>query len=215
MGSVNIQPRPLNKLLGSKGKVLMKCAIKIILAMLTVFLTACSHHSVYVSAAVDPAYSPSKTDPIFLTLSNDPTIKERQLVMVLKEELCRNGFNVVASVDSSKWTLGLSYERETYQFGSTSSAIVIPGNIPRVLGSSKPNIVTDSRIYLYLFKSDSYKASHPVSVWEGIVSSNDSVFQAYRPVIFKNVLDVFGQNLESQVRLSKAYLRNPGVCPSP
>ena len=189
-------------------------SISLIICLILLSLTsACSHHKVYVTAAVDPAFAPSKSDPLYLMLSAEPTIIERQLLPILREELCRCGFNLVDSADRSKWTMGVSYDRRVFDQGSSTSGVFLPGRIPIFLGSSKPTLVTTAKAYLYLIQSQLTAASKPIPIWEGSVSAEDDVFKVYRGIIFKNVLDFYGLNFEGHARLSKAYLREPGTCP--
>lgn len=183
------------------------------LAMLTLtvaaLLSGCKTHTAFVSSSVDPTVVLEKTAPIFVTLPERPTIRERQLVVALREEMCRSGFNLAPSLDESKWTMGLSFSRRTYEFGSRSSAVAIPvGNTAVVLGSSTPQIHSESAAFLYLFRSEDVAAGKPLSVWEGSISSASRVFSVYEPTIFHNVLRNFGKNIERPTKLSKSYARD-------
>ena len=163
-------------------------------------------HKAWMESQVDPNYQPSRGDALFVTLPRQPSIQERQLLPILTTQLCADGFNLVPSIEQSKWTLGFSFARQTYEFGSTFSASTIPGS-GVVIGSSRPNIVTDSTVRLYLFRSADFAGSaKPLSIWEGYISATNQVYQAYRPIIFKNLLDVYGQNVERTTRLRKEDL---------
>ena len=183
-----------------------------VLAILLVGLTACRHYAAFIETQVDPDFSPSRQQKIFVTLPTQPSITERQLLSVLRTQLCADGFNVVRNQRESEWTLGFSFARQTYDFGSDFVGFVPPkGGI--AFGSSRPHRVTDSTVFLTLFKTADFESSkQPLSIWEGYLSTSNNVYAVYRPVIFKYVLQRFGSNFYGRTRLVKDDLSHPPQC---
>lgn len=185
----------------------------IVAATLLFCLAGCARrHSAFVYSALDPAYRPQKSDPIFVILPAKPTIRERQLVGDLKNELVRNGFNLVGAETDAKWLLSLSAERRTYEYGTNATAVAITPKV--AVASTEPKIIERSTIYLYLFDRSDFSSGKVLSVWEGSVSATERVYRVYKLAIIKNVLDVFGTNFERDTHLSRDYAMQNKVDPS-
>lgn len=175
-------------------------------------LSACSRYSQLVYAAADPDHRPTKGDPLYLALPRDSSIRERQLLHALRHSLCLARFNVVDTPNKSKWTMGLSYDRQTYNFGTATTVAVTPTN---VTASSRPQIANLSAARLYLFRTtDLLGNAEPLLIWEGTAAANVETFNHYEASIFKNVLDHFGQSIERRMRLEKAdFYAAQAPCP--
>lgn len=189
-------------------------SISIIVATILLFcLAGCARrHSAFVYSALDPAYRPQKIDPILVILPAKPTIRERQLVGDLKNELVRNGFNLVGAETDAKWLLALSAERRTYEYGINTTAVAITPKV--AVASTEPRIIERSTIYLYLFDQTDFSNGKVLSVWEGSVSATERVYRVYKLAMIKNVLDVFGTNFERDTHLSRDYVMQSKVDPS-
>lgn len=180
--------------------------ILVIFAILLLFcLVGCSRrHSAFVYSALDPAYRPQKTDPVFVILPAKPSIRERQLVSDLKNELVKSGFNLVGAETDAKWLLALSAERRTYEYGINTTAVAITPKV--AVASTEPKLIEKSTIYLYLFERTDFSNGKVLSVWEGTVSATEHVYRVYKLAMIKNVLDVFGTNFERNTHLSRDYV---------
>lgn len=181
------------------------------LAVLTLlfFFTGCRNYVAYVYTGLDPtSLPPSKTEPIFFVIPDNPSIRERKLAVLLKDELIRNGFNIVSDFGESKWTLTFALDRNTYTVGSTSY------DSPSLLGNkaiTTYNKQTDIIIFMYLFKSEDFNKQKPVVLWEGSIATKDLIFTKLPNSTIKNLLDRFGQNFETFSRLNKDYQRDINV----
>jgi hypothetical protein len=182
-------------------------------AFVLVILSGCGHIHAYVDAAVDPSFAPKKSDPVYVILSPKSSIRERQLLVPLRNELCRSHFNVVDDLAKSEWALGLAADRQTFDTGVTSSAVQVMGT-PLVVGSAHRNTQTNQFAYLYLFKSSDLASQKPVTVWEGQVSAENRDFNEYEQTIFKGLLDVYGTNYSDETNIDKGYFNKVVECRS-
>jgi hypothetical protein len=181
------------------------------LAVLTLlfFLTGCRSHVAYVYSGVDPLISTlSKTDPIFFEMPDDPSIRERKLAVLLKDELIKNGFNIVSDFGESKWTLSFAVDRNTYTIGSATHGAVVGGVL-----SARTNYVqqTDVTIFMHLFRTTDLEKLKPVVFWEGSITTKDQAFLRMPNSTIKNLLDRFGQNFEKPTTLDRDYQRDVNV----
>ena len=186
------------------------CVVPLILLT----LTGCASHGVWVTAAVDPSLAPSKTEPVFVTLPERPTIDERQMLVMLKDEMCRNDFNVVENVDNSTWVMIVSATQYTYMSGTTGRTVAVPiGNVAAVgRTDTQVNYQTDKVTYLYVSKTADRTELEPRRYWEGRVTAKDNVWRAYREVIYKPLLDQYGRDYDRLTKMSKSYLKNAHGC---
>ena len=68
------------------------CVIrKIIIILNVLILTGCSYQAMNVAATAAHDASISKSDSIFVALPEKSSVMEQQLIVLLKEELCRSG----------------------------------------------------------------------------------------------------------------------------
>lgn len=167
--------------------------------ILALSISACSTYRTPVSALIDPAYSPQKTDPIFLQHSDAPSIAERQAEAVLRNELCRGGFNVVPDITRAKWMMRYVYDTKLQEVGSTTRFY---SGILYGMAKTDRTIAGASAIELSLYPVD---GTQPI--WQAATAGTEKVIATYQPVVFKVLLDQFGRNYHDRmVRLSKSYL---------
>jgi hypothetical protein len=184
--------------------------IFITLLAASMITSGCRSYTAYVYSAVDPEYSISKKDPIWVTLTENPTIRERQLFIVLKSELQKGLFNIVDDKNESKYVLSLSADRKIYNYGTTSvtSAVAISPNLALSKTSNDINTVDKTTIYLYLFNTSEFTNGKFYRIWEGSVGATQNVYNVYKTAMFKNLLDVFGNDFEHDTRLSRSYVNS-------
>lgn len=193
-----------------KPSLLIVCLVPVVLLT----LAGCSSHGVWVTAAVDPSLAPLKTDPVFVTLPEKPTIDERQMILLLKDEMCRNDFNVVDNVESATWVMTVSATQYSYMSGTTGRGVAVPVGNVAVVGRTETqvNYQTDKVTYLYVSKSADRIELEPRRYWEGRVTAKDNVWRAYREVIYKPLLDEYGRDYDHFTKMSKSYLKRAHGC---
>jgi len=175
--------------------------VSIILPII-ISLYGCSHPA-WIKSNVDPWYTPTNKDPIFLLLPKNSSVKERQLMVILQKELCKDGFNVVPKIKQSKWVLGIRFGEDSYISSYSTSSYTMPiYNNSLSFGSANARVTNNEAAYLYLFKSNDLS----MPIWKGEISATKKIFVKYRPIIFKNLLVYFGKNIDSKTRLSKSDL---------
>lgn len=172
----------------------------VFLSVLAVTVTGCKKHTAWIATAVDPTFVLSKSEPVYVSTPEDSSVRERQLAVTLKNELCRNGFTLTPTIDEAKYVLGLGFEKQSYQAGFTTQATFAGTR-------SRFDIVNNSSASVYLFNASDYIKNKRFILWEGNVSARKRVFQVYEPIIFKNVLDHYGANFDRNTKLDKSYLR--------
>jgi hypothetical protein len=183
------------------GETFMRCLHLALL--LTVGLGGCSSHRATISAAVDPVRTPLKTDRISLVPHEAPSIQERQLELPLREGLCRAGFNIVGPDQNPRWALHFGLNRRVENTGATTRInpfTLLPTAVTHV---DQVGITT-------LSLTASPAAPPPtgpwLTIWEGSTEVTDKVFDVYQPIVIKTLLDQFGKNFKSPVKLSKSEL---------
>jgi hypothetical protein len=160
-------------------------------------LSACGSRA-YLSTEQDPARVPSKLDPVVPMVSDNASIKERQLLPILKRQMQAQGFNVVDNIDSATWVLGLTVGNHSFVASTTSHGLAVPiGNIAAVSRTKMDvNYETDSTLQLLLISTDDIRAGKQKPMWSGTSSSERDVLNDNAPVILKDLLQQYGQNYE-------------------
>lgn len=186
---------------------------RFLLLTLVLAVAACRSHVAYVYSGVDPAEAPSKSDPISFELPDNASIREKNIAVLLREELQRNGFNLVSDFKESKWTLSFAVDRKTYTIGSTTHGVAVGFGVygvPVAIGSSNTDYIqqTDVHIYMHLLKTSDLAKPNPMAVWEGSVTTTDRVFSVLPNSTIKNLLDKFGQNFERKTKVDRSYQRD-------
>jgi hypothetical protein len=87
----------------------------------------------------DPAYAPTKADPVFVTVGVHSTIQDRQMLPLIKREFQAEGFNLT-DFDNSKWVVVFGGDDRTIVTGTTSNSVGIANaTIVGLLGVSYHN----------------------------------------------------------------------------
>lgn len=158
-------------------------------------------------SAADPAHDTTSIRNVFVATSAAPTIKERILKEVLERELCRNEISVADDSHNADWVIALTHQRETNQFGSTTSTVVIPGTFISAFSTSRPNVVSTAYVHVYLFSAADFRTSSALPVWEAQVSTHAEVFRVYQEIVLQPAISFMGRTTERRIRLDKSYLR--------
>ena len=188
----------------------------LLLIMIALFLGGCAT-TAYISSLTDPHYAPVKTDPIYILLTNEASISDRQFYSLLKSEMVDNGFNIVDDISKSKYILLFQtgsktskinstlflpsrsttsgYVGNTYYSGTTTSTQAIPYNYN----------YTVKKIYLDLYATVDVKNKKYMTVWEGYIGAGGKKYKSYSRAIIKKLLDVFGANYEEHTPININY----------
>jgi hypothetical protein len=73
-------------------------------------------------ARQDPAYAPTKADPVFVTVGAHSTIQDRQMLPLIKQEFQAEGFNLT-DFENSKWVVVIGRDDRTIVTGTTSTSV--------------------------------------------------------------------------------------------
>ena len=188
-----------------------------LLIMMILFLVGCATRTAYISSLTDPRYSPVKTDPIHILLTDKASISDRQFYSFLKKEMITNGFNIVENRTMAKYLLLFEtgsktskmnstlflpstsntsgYVGNTYYSGSTTSTQAIPYSYN----------YTVEKIYLDLYAVKDVKNKKYMTVWEGYIGAGAKEYVSYSRAILKNLFDVFGTNYEAHTPIDTKY----------
>lgn len=176
-------------------------------------LAGCRSYGVWVTAVADPSLAPTKAEPIFVRVPDRATIDERQMLLVLKDELCRGNFNVVDDPAKATWIMMVSASQYSYAAGSSGHGAAIPvGGLLIATNETTINYQTDKVTFLSVTKAADRIELEPRPYWEGRVVAKDNVWRAYRPILYKPLLDQYGQNYDRFSKVSKSYLKHVNGC---
>lgn len=170
-------------------------------------ISACNTHLSHIYSAIDSVEQPSKYDSIFILLPDDGTSKEKDVAIMLKNEMRRGGFSVAIDIQKSKWVLAFAIDRTPYSI--SLSRLGFDSNNKTVLEVNSSNtynvLYTDIVIYLNLFKTSELESDNPQLIWDGWVVTNKRVFRILPHSTLKNILDKFGENFNGSITVDKSY----------
>jgi len=171
---------------------------KVIVPLSAVLLSACSLRAAFVGQ-LDPAYAPKKADPIALVLSDHPSIADRQVFPVVREELVKSGFKLVEPSQAS-WILGVSTNNETYFSGIKTTKISFGFSEAQTTIQN----ARSSSIYFWLFPAGPYRDGKRIAVWDGVESMDPGKFQEHMGDYVHALIEIYGKNFyDNSERLSK------------
>lgn len=184
--------------------------------MVIFFMAGCTT-TVYISSLTDPRYAPVKTDSIHILLRDEASIADRQFYSLLKDEMIRNGFNIVEVVNKAKYLLLFQTESETSRINSTlylPLASTSSGYIGNKFYSGSTTSIqaipynynyTVKKIYLELYMVKDVKNKKYMTVWEGYIGAGRDQYESFSRAILKSLLDVFGTNYKAHTPINKKY----------
>ncbi len=168
-------------------------------------LTSCARHTAFVASAVDPAYSPQREEPIAVVLPTESTVRERQLLPVIKGELARAKFNVVDEATKSRWVLALSANRTDVTYATSS--LIIKVNPQLALATPPVRTVPTTTIYLTLFDSKDFNSGRALAIWHGAATALDRSYEVGNNEMVRRMLEVYGKNIERHMYISRSKLQ--------
>jgi hypothetical protein len=171
---------------------------KIILLVCALLLTACGLRAAFMGQ-LDPAYAPKKADPIALVLSDNPSIQDRQVFPLVKEELVKSGFKLV-DPNQATWILGVSTHDDTYFSGIKTTKISFGSTeAQQTIENSR-----SSSLYFWLFAAGPYRDGKRLAVWGGVESVNPDDFSKHPDAFVRALIEIYGKNFyDESERLSK------------
>ena len=192
---------------------------KALIFMVLFILGGCAARTAYISSLTDPRYTPVKTDPIYILLTDDASISDRQFSSFLKSEMVNNGFNIVADISNSKYILLFQTGSKTSQINSTlflpstSSTSGYVGNTYYSGQTTSTKAIpysynyTVQKIYLDLFATEDVRNKKYMTVWEGYIGAGANEYKTYSRAILKSLFDVFGINYQAHTPINKNYAK--------
>jgi len=172
----------------------------------TFFLGGCGASAALI-ARQDPAYVPTKADPVFVTVGVHSSIQDRQMLPLIKREFQAEGFNLT-DFDNAKWVVVVGNDDRTIVTGTTSSSVGIatPG-----LGSLVGVSVTKSHeetekfgvIVLSLVTKESTVRGDPFEVWQGKITTDPDEIKEQPKTVIRALIDQYGKNYEDDIRLPR------------
>src|ERR1700675_3566723 len=89
----------------------------------SIFLGGCKSEASLLTRQ-DPAYAPTKSDPVFVTVGVHSSIQDRLILPLIKREFQAEGFNLT-DFDNSKWVVVVGRDDRRKVTGTTRSSVGI------------------------------------------------------------------------------------------
>jgi hypothetical protein len=172
----------------------------------SIFLAGCKTDASLLTRQ-DPAYAPTKADPVFVTVGVHSTIQERQMLALIKQEFQSEGFNLT-DFDNSKWVVVVGRDDKTIVTGITSRSVGMAnaafGNILAV-STTKTHEETEKvgEIVLSLLIRESAARGDPLEIWQGKITTYPEAFIEQPKAVVRALIDQYGKNCEKDIRLEK------------
>jgi hypothetical protein len=161
----------------------------------------------------DPAYAPTKADPVFVTVGVHSTIQDRQMLPLIKQEFQAEGFNLT-DFDDSKWVVVVGKDNKTIVTGITSSSVGIANAaFGGILGVSTTKTYEETEkvleIVLSLVNRESAVRGDPLEIWQGKITTYPEGITEQPKTVIRALIDQYGKNCENDIRLEK---HRAGTC---
>jgi hypothetical protein len=155
----------------------------------------------------DPAYAPTKADPVFVTVGVHSTIQDRQMLPLIKREFQAEGFNLM-DFDNSKWVVVVGRDDKTIVTGTTSnSAGIANATLVGLLGVSHTTTHEETEkvgeIVLSLVIKESAVRGDPIEVWQGTITTDPDQIKDTPRTVIRALIDQYGKNFEDSIRFPR------------
>jgi hypothetical protein len=172
----------------------------------SIFLGGCKSEASLLTRQ-DPAYAPTKSDPVFVTVGVHSTIQDRQMLPLIKREFQAEGFNLT-DFDNSKWVVVVGRDDRTIVTGTTSSSVGIASPMfGGLLGVSNTKTHEETaklgEIVLSLVIKESAVRGDPIEVWQGRITTDPDQINEYPKTVIRALIDQYGKNFEDDIRFPK------------
>jgi hypothetical protein len=136
---------------------------------------------------------------------------------LLKDEMNRNGFNIVEEENKAKYLLLFQTDSKTSQINSTlfipstSRSYGYIGNKYYSGSTTSTQAIpysynyTVKKIYLELYLVEDVKNKKIMTVWEGYIGAGIDEYESFSRAILKSLLDVFGTNYKAHTPIDTEY----------
>lgn len=178
------------------GEAVIMRAYMIAVLTSVLLLSGCGFFALRVSlrSQQDPAYAPSKSDPIALVLPDNPSIQDRQIDPAFRRQLIRSGFTLVEPTQA-KWVIGISTRETTYFSGMKTAAFAIGGGSTAAgFGSSQAEYTSDITIYCWLFPAKEFLEGKRVAIWMATETTSSDDFWANIDTLAHGLIETYGTN---------------------
>lgn len=178
----------------------------------SIFLSGCKTDASLLTRQ-DPAYTPTKADPVFVTVGVHSTIQDRQMLVLIKQEFQAEGFNLT-DFDNSKWVVVVGKDDKTIVTGITSSSVGIANAaFGGILGVSTTKTHEETEkvleIVLSLVNKESAVRGDPLEIWQGKITTYPEAITEQPKAVIRALIDQYGKNCENDIRLEK---HTAGTC---
>ena len=161
----------------------------------------------------DPAYAPTKADPVFVTVGVHSSIQDRQMLALIKQEFQAEGFNLT-DFDHSKWVVVVGKDDKTIVTGTTSTSVGVANPIlGGLLGVSTTKTHEETEkvleIVLSLVNRESTVGGDPLEIWQGKITTYPEAITEQPKAVIRALIDQYGKDCEKDIRLEK---HTAGAC---
>jgi hypothetical protein len=182
----------------------VNCATATAVFVASIFLGGCGF-SANLLTRQDPAYAPTKADPVFVTVGVHSTIQDRQMLPLITQEFRAEGFNLT-DFDNSKWVVVVGSDDRTIVTGTTSNSVGIASPaLGGVLGVSVTTSHEETEkfgvIVLSLVTNESVVRGDPFEVWQGKITTSPYQIKDNPKTVVHALIAQFGKNFEDDIRL--------------
>ncbi|MCC7093426.1 MAG: hypothetical protein IT277_04475 [Ignavibacteriaceae bacterium] len=190
----------------------MKKNIIFILFLVPILFIGCGP-SVYIQTQIDPEFSFSHSDKIFIYLRETPTLTEKNFYNLLKHEMENSGFQIVYDAPTADKILFFSLDEKTsdissfYSLPTTTTTTGKIGNTKYKETTSGTTTVpytysyTVKKVYLDLYDVKSAKEGNYTPVWEGYIGAGRDDYEKYTNLCIRKLLEYYGQNFGDHVKI--------------
>jgi hypothetical protein len=172
----------------------------------SIFLGGCAF-SAGLLTRQDPAYAPTKSDSVFVTVGVHSTIQDRQMLPLIKREFQAEGFNLT-DFDNSKWVAVVGRDDRTIITGTTSNSVGFANPLlGGLLGVSHTTTHEETEnlggIVLSLVIKESVVRGDPMEVWQGKITTDPDWIKERPKTVIRALIDQYGKDFEDDIRLSR------------
>jgi len=184
----------------------VNCATATIVFVAFIFLGGCKTDASLLTRQ-DPAYAPTKADPVFVTVGVHSTIQDRQMLPLIKREFQAEGFNLT-DFDNSKWVVVVGRDDRTIVAGTTSNTVGIANpSLVGLLGVSRTTTHEETEkvgeIVLSLVIKESAVRGDPIEVWQGKITTYPEDIKETPRTVIRALIDQYGKNFEDDIRFPR------------
>jgi hypothetical protein len=183
-----------------------KCAIATAVYVASIILGGCGFPANLLTRQ-DPAYAPTKADPVFITVGVHSTIQDRQVLPLVKQEFQVEGFNLT-DFDNSKWVVVIGRDDRTIVTSTTSNSVgIASAALGGLLGVSTTTTHEETEklggIFLSLVTKESAVRGDPFEVWQGKITTGPDQITDHPKTVIRALIDRYGKNFDDYVRLPR------------